>query len=577
MKHLRIALAQINLSVGDIPGNIKKISKGIEKAKASGAHIVCFPELSITGYPPEDLLLKPKFIDDNLKALEELKKYTDSIVAVVGFVDRKEDIFNAAAVIQNKKIVDIYHKEYLPNYGVFDENRYFQSGTRVPVYRFGDLTFGVNICEDIWYQGDPVQSQVLLGNAQLIINISSSPFYFKKSKLRQEMIKTRARDNSSIIAFCNLVGGQDELVFDGNSIVADERGELLACGAPFKEDMIFCDLNTDKVFRSRLHDPRIRKNKTRMASEKNHVETVNLDPPKLKKNRNLKVKPRKERDSSSELLDALILGTRDYVQKNGFKKAVLGLSGGIDSSFVAALACEALGNKNVVGVSMPSMFSSKGSIEDADLLAKNLGIRLHNVGIKEIYEKFNNKLGDVFSDRKEDTTEENLQARIRGNILMALSNKFGWIVLTTGNKSELSVGYSTLYGDMAGGFAVIKDVPKTMVFELSRYYNSLKGKAVIPDSVISKPPSAELRPGQKDTDSLPPYEVLDRILKAYVEEDLSLDDIVAGGEDRATASRVIRMVDLNEYKRRQSPPGIKITSRAFGKDRRFPITNLYKL
>ncbi|MGH7885706.1 MAG: NAD+ synthase [Thermodesulfobacteriota bacterium] len=576
MKQLRIALSQVNLKVGDISGNVKKIITIIKKAKKENVHILCFPELAVTGYPPEDLLLKPKFIDNNLKALEEIKKHTDSIVVLIGFVDRKDDIFNAAAVIQNKKIVDIYHKFYLPNYGVFDENRYFQTGRRIPVYKLDDITFGVNICEDIWYAGNPIKSQVLLGNAQLIINLSSSPYYIGKPGIREKMVATRARDYSSIIAFCNLVGGQDELVFDGNSFIVDERGDLLAKGKSFSEDMVICDLNTDKVFRSRLHDPRIRKNKYTLSFEENHVETVILDSLPAKKIPSLKTASIKESDEENEVLNALILGTRDYVRKNGFKKVVLGLSGGIDSSIVAAIASEAVGNKNVIGVSMPSMFSSKGSISDAELLSKNLGIKLFKIGIKESYDEFIKMLGPVFSSMKSDTAEENLQARIRGNILMALSNKFGWLVLTTGNKSEMSVGYSTLYGDMAGGFAVIKDVPKTMVYELVSYYNKIKKRLIIPKSVIDKAPSAELRPDQKDTDSLPPYNVLDRILKAYVEEDLSLDDIAAMGEDKTIVKRIIKMVDLNEYKRRQSPPGIKITSRAFGKDRRFPITNLYK-
>ncbi len=576
MKQLRLALSQVNMSVGDISGNLKRIINSIKKAKLKQADIVCFPELAITGYPPEDLLLKPKFIEDNIKALEEIKKHTDGIVAIVGFVDRKEDIFNAAAIIQNKEIVDVYHKSYLPNYGVFDENRYFQMGSRIPVYKMGDLTFGVNICEDIWYPGDPIKSQVLLGNAQLIINLSSSPYYSGKPEIREKMITTRARDYNSLIAFCNLVGGQDELVFDGSSFVTDENGEILVRSSSFEEDLIFCDLNTDKVFRSRLHDPKTRKKKYKMSFDENKVETIVLENIKKKKKTKLKPSTNKRLDRNSELLSALVMGTKDYVKKNGFKKVVLGLSGGIDSSIVAAIATEALGNKNVIGVSMPSMFSSKGSIKDAEILSKNLGIKLYKIGIKESYDEFNKMLSTVFSGLDNDTTEENLQARIRGNILMALSNKFGWLVLTTGNKSELAVGYSTLYGDMAGGFSVIKDVPKTMVYKLSNYYNEMKGKSVIPESVIKKPPSAELRPNQKDTDSLPPYEVLDRILKAYVEEDLSLEDIVALGENKTVVKKIIKMVDLNEYKRRQSPPGIKITSRAFGKDRRFPITNLYK-
>lgn len=574
----RIALAQMNAKVGDIDGNLNKILSYISSAKDSGVEILCFPELAVTGYPPEDLLLKPNFINDSIGTIEEIRKASGNITVIVGFPDKKEDIYNAAAIIHNKKLVDVYHKRYLPNYGVFDENRYFQSGTRAPVYRLGDLIFGVNICEDIWYPGDPTRRQALLGDAQIIINISSSPYYASKVASRERMLRTRARDNSVNVVFCNMVGGQDELVFDGHSVVIGESGDIIARAKSFEEDLLIADVNEKKVFRSRIHDPRRRKERHALVSHSQIAEVIQLE---LKKNKNTAkstVKPRVEdfHEQEQEILKALILGTKDYVSKNGFKKVAIGLSGGIDSAIVAAVAVEALGKDNVVGVAMPSMYSSKGSVSDSEKLANNLGIELINIPIENTFNSYNEMLTNVFKGRKPDTTEENLQARIRGNILMALSNKFGWLVLTTGNKSEMSVGYCTLYGDMAGGFAVIKDVPKTIVYQISKFYNNSKGKAVIPNSIINKAPSAELRPDQLDTDSLPPYEVLDPILKAYVEDDLSTDEIVAQGYKKSLVTKIIKMVDQNEYKRRQAPPGIKITARAFGKDRRFPITNLYK-
>ncbi len=578
MDKVRVGLAQINSCVGDIGGNLSKITRYIKEARAKGVDILCFPELAITGYPPEDLLLKPKFIEDNIKALKQIQKATAGITVIVGFANKKEDIYNAAAVLHNKKLVDIYHKQYLPNYGVFDENRYFQSGFRTPVYKIGNLIFGLNICEDIWYPGDPTRMQAVLGDAHIIINVSSSPYYASKVQSRERMLKTRAKDYSSIVVFCNTVGGQDELVFDGHSAVISERGTILARASGFAEELLVCEITTNRIFRSRLHDPRRRKEKQELRQKYGNAEIIAL--PKLTK----KAKPPKIKKPASitpfksleqEVLDALVLATRDYVGKNGFKKVVIGLSGGIDSALVAAIAVEALGKRNVIGVSMPSPYSSKGSKTDAVLLSKNLGIELIELPISTILasylKAFDNKtLIDV-----DGLTEENLQARIRGNLLMALSNRFGWLVLATGNKSELSVGYCTLYGDLAGGYAVIKDVPKTMVYELCNFYNDSKGKKIIPQSIIDKPPSAELRPDQKDTDSLPPYEILDPILKAYVEDDLSLQEIISAGYDKKIVNDVVRMVDLNEYKRRQAPPGVKITARAFGKDRRFPITNLY--
>lgn len=576
MDSVRIALGQIDVCVGDLEGNAKKILDYISLAKELGVDILCFPELSVTGYPPEDLLLKPSFIEDNLGALDRIREASESITVVVGFADRDDDIYNAAAIIHDKRLVDIYHKRYLPNYGVFDENRYFQSGLRAPVYRLGELIFGVNICEDIWYPGDPTREQALLGNAQLIINISSSPYHVSKVRLREQMLRVRALDYSVILAFCNLVGGQDELVFDGHSVVINERGDVVARAGGFREEMLVVDININRVFRSRLHDPRRRKEKYALELESRRAEVVEVGGFAEKEKPPITTGVADFLELEEEVFRALVLGTRDYVTKNGFKKVVIGLSGGIDSSLVAVIATEALGKENVIGVSMPSRYSSESSITDAQLLSKNLGIELLSIPIEKAFGAYLDTLSDVFRGKEQDVTEENIQARIRGNILMALSNKFGWLVLTTGNKSEMSVGYCTLYGDMVGGFAVLKDVPKTFVYRLSEFYNRWKGREVIPKSVLEKPPSAELRPGQKDTDTLPPYDVLDPILKAYVEEDLGIEEIAALGFDEGLVRRVVRMVDLNEYKRRQAPPGIKITPRAFGKDRRFPITNLYR-
>ena len=575
---MRIGLAQINLSVGDIGGNLDKILSYMESARAEGVDILCFPELAMTGYPPEDLLLKPSFIGDNLKAVDEVRKASKGLTVVLGFADRDGDIYNAAAILHDGKLVDVYKKHYLPNYGVFDENRYFQSGTRTPVYRIGDTIFGVNICEDIWYPGDPTRKQSVLGGAQLIINISSSPYYMSKVKAREQMLITRAKDYSAMIAYCNLVGGQDELVFDGHSVLIGERGEILARGKGFEEDFVVADINASRVFRSRIHDPRRRKEQLLLMAHSRDVELMDIaagesgkaDKPEITQTVN------DFRPVEEEVFSALILGTRDYMRKNGFTKTVIGMSGGIDSALVAVIASEALGRENVTGVTMPSRYSSEGSVTDSEELARNIGIELLEIPIEKAFGAFSDMLSDVFSGQGPDMTEENLQARVRGNILMALSNKFGWLVLTTGNKSEMSVGYCTLYGDMAGGFAVIKDVPKTLVYRLSEYYNKWKGRDIIPRSILTKPPSAELRPGQLDTDSLPPYEVLDPILKAYVEDDLSVGEIVSLGFPVRTVKDIIKMVDRNEYKRRQAPPGIKITARAFGKDRRFPITNLYR-
>jgi NAD+ synthase (glutamine-hydrolysing) len=578
MRLLRIALAQINPTVGDLENNVSKIISYIERAKSFSADLVAFPELAITGYPPEDLLLKNRFIEDNLDSLEKVRENASDITAIVGFVDRKEDIYNAAAIIHNKEIVDVYHKMYLPNYGVFDEYRYFQSGTRYPVYSLADTLIGINICEDIWYPEGPARIQALAG-AEVVININASPYHVGKGKFRETMLSTRASDNVIIVAYVNTVGGQDELVFDGHSIVLDHEGKVIARGKQFQEDMVVVDLNLESIMMKRLRAPRRRQEVIKL--EKGSFEKIVLP---LEKVPAMKPKPVIVYSAEAcallepleEVYTALVLGTSDYVIKNGFKGVIIGLSGGIDSALVATVAADALGKENVRGLFMPSRYTSKESGEDARALAGNLGIRIIEVPIDSLFQTYLAVLGEEFRGLPLDVTEENLQARIRGNILMAFSNKFGWLVLTTGNKSEMSVGYATLYGDMAGGFAVIKDVPKTMVYELCRWKNSENSVKVIPDRVFTKEPSAELKPDQKDSDSLPPYPLLDPILKAYIEEDRIFEEILSLGYDAEGTRKVIRMIDKSEYKRRQAPPGIKISRKAFGRDRRFPITNKYK-
>jgi len=579
MRVLRIALAQINPTVGDLRGNVAKIIDHIKKAESAGADVVALPELAITGYPPEDLLLKTQFIDDNLKALRTVQRSVGDITAIVGFVDRKDDIYNAAAVIHKRKLIDVYHKMYLPNYGVFDEFRYFQVGTRTPIYKVADTWIGVNICEDIWYPEGPARTQALAG-AEVIIDINASPYHLGKGKFRENMLSTRASDTISIVAYLNTVGGQDELVFDGQSIIVDQEGRIISRGKQFEEDMIVADLDLEGIMMRRLHAPRRRQKAVKLVREA--VEKIVI--PAGKPSGRRKTAPlshpvatvRDVLEPLEEVYTALVLGTSEYVRKNGFKGTVIGLSGGIDSALVATIAADALGRNNVIGIFMPSPYTSKQSREDAYALAGNLGIRVTEVPIDDIFRSYLSTLEKEFRGLPRDVTEENIQARLRGNILMAFSNKFGWLVLTTGNKSEMSVGYATLYGDMAGGFAVIKDVPKTMVYELCRWKNSKAGRVVIPEAIFSKEPSAELKPGQKDTDSLPPYPELDRILKAYIENDESFDEILSLGLGAERVKKVISMIDRSEYKRRQSPPGIKITERALGRDRRFPITNRYR-
>ena len=569
---IRLALSQINVTVGDLAGNRDKILDHVHRARDLGAHVVVFPELAIPGYPPEDLLFKPRFIQSNLDVLNELVRATQGIAAVFGFVDRHDDIYNAAAIACDGRLIDVYHKTYLPNYGVFDEDRYFQSGKTAGVYRLNGITFGVTICEDIWYPGGPARQQALAGDAEVLINISSSPFHDGKELLREQMIATRATDNSAVLAFCNLVGGQDELIFDGGSLIVDQEGRVIARSPRFEEDLLVTDVDVEAVFRNRLHDSRRRKEK-RDVSSPQVIDMPDLNP------KSVCLSPAERPDFPrpderlENIYDALVLGTRDYVVKNGFEKVFIGLSGGIDSALVTAVAHDALGRENVVCVTMPTQFSSEGTFNDALQMAGNLDIRILTLPIQTLFDQYLGLLADEFGDLPSDTAEENVQPRIRGTLLMALANKFRALVLAPGNKSELSMGYATLYGDMAGGFAVIKDIYKTLVYDLAHYRNGLSDHPVIPLSIIERPPTAELRDDQKDTDSLPPYPVLDPILKAYVEDDASLQDIIALGYDEELVTRVIRTVDINEYKRRQAPPGIKITPRAFGRDRRLPITN----
>ena len=567
---MRVALAQINTTVGDIWGNVEKMADTLELATDSGAELVAYPELTIPGYPPEDLLMRQSFIEENMRALHEFAgRVPENVVAAVGFVDLGADLYNACAVVSGGEVLHRYHKRYLPNYGVFDENRYFREGSGAPILDLGVALIGVSVCEDIWYPGGPARKQAL-GGASVLLNISASPYHRRKGAARERMLGVRASDYGCYVLFCNLTGGQDELVFDGHSVVFDPEGRLVARAGQFREDLLIVDLYPDHSLMRRLHDPRPRKENTERKPEIVKVprqESAAAEP----------VEPRIEPSlpEEGEVLEALVLGLRDYFRKNGFSRAVLGLSGGIDSSLAAAVAVEALGPQNITGVLMPSRYTSEGSNTDAAALAKNLGIDTQTIPIGPAFDAYREMMEGAFKGLPEDVTEENLQSRIRGNILMALSNKFGWIVLSTGNKSEMSVGYSTLYGDSAGGFAVIKDVPKNLVYRVARYFNERKDREVIPDSVLSKEPTAELREDQRDTDSLPPYEVLDPILEAYIEEDRGVAEIVASGFEEDDVRRIVQLVDRAEYKRRQAPTGIKVTGRAFGRDRRMPITNRY--
>lgn len=579
MESLRLALAQVNTSVGDIAGNTAKAIGWVSKAREQGVDILAFPELTTVGYPPEDLLFRTDFLRENLLARDEIVAASEGLITIFGFVDCPDDIYNAAAIACDGKLVGVYHKRFLPNYGVFDENRYFQAGTGQAVYAVGGFRFGVSICEDIWYPGGPADEQALIGGAHLLVNISASPYYAGKIGGRDRMVAVRAADNDAVVALANLVGGQDELVFDGGSVICSEAGQIRSAGAQFQEDLVIADLQLDPILRGRLRDPRRRKEKLNSLLRHEEIPCVPLPMP-MPERRKLVTVPASVPASvparlgrAEEVYEALTLGIRDYVTKNRFRGVVVGLSGGIDSALTATLAVDALGKDRVTGVTMPSRFNSEETRGDAALLAANLGIRLITLPIEPVAASMTGVLQEVFSNLPPDTTEENIQARIRGTLIMALSNKFGWIVLTTGNKSELSVGYATLYGDMAGGFAAIKDVYKTTVYELSEWRNQRAETDLIPRTTIERAPSAELRPNQLDQDSLPPYDVLDAILEAYVEMDESLPEIVARGHDEAVVREVMRKVDSSEYKRRQAPPGVKITPRAFGKDRRLPITS----
>ncbi len=555
-QNVRLALAQINCTVGDLAANAGKITEYIKMAEKAGADIVSFPELAVTGYPPEDLLLKSHFIRRNIDTLKELAKSVGNIVAVIGFTDRRgAKNYNAAAIIYKGRIKAVYHKMLLPNYGVFDEVRYFKSGERPVLFKLGNVIFGINICEDIWHKKGPVNTQIRAG-AQIIITINSSPYHIGKIRERERAIQSIAKNNKTFMSYVNLVGGQDELVFDGCSMIVNNKGRIIARAMAFEEELLITDISVDEKHR---------------RTDKN---TIVIEKDLSKKGPGLSGKIAAIPENSEEVYRALLLGLKDYVEKNNFKKVVIGLSGGVDSALVAVLAADALGKENVTGVFMPSHYSSQESADDAKKLAENLGIRYEVISIEQIFKMYLLGLASIFAGMEKNITEENLQARIRGNILMALSNKFGWLVLTTGNKSEMSTGYATLYGDMAGGFAVIKDVPKTMVYKLSKYRNSIS--RVIPESVITKEPTAELKPDQKESDTLPPYSRLDPILKAYIEDDRDVKKIISMGCSKEDVLKIAAMVDRSEYKRRQAPPGIRITPKAFGKDRRMPITNRYK-
>lgn len=575
MKLLRVALAQINSTVGDLAGNSKKISYYIKKAVRHKADIVAFPELALTGYPPEDLVLKPGFISDNMAEIKKISSRTHGTTVITGFVDAdKDSLYNAAAVISEGRIIDVYHKIFLPNYGVFDEHRYFKAGNRFPVYNIAGFRVGINICEDIWHSEGPARIQARAG-AEVIININASPYEMGKPTLRQRILKERSSENRVMIAYLNAVGGQDELVFDGFSMVYNHEGSIIARGKQFEEDLMVLDLDIEQL-------RKFRKDRKQPAGQMPAGITCAVKKVKISATEYSERKALRKpvagpvMNTEEEVYRALVLGTSDYVRKNGFKGVVIGLSGGIDSSLVATIAADAIGKENVKGLFMPSKYTSKESREDALGLAANLGIDIRELRIDDILNAYLRVLSEDFKGTKEDTTEENLQARIRGNLLMAFSNKFGWLVLTTGNKSEMSVGYATLYGDMAGGFAVIKDVPKTLVYDISTWRNSVAGVPVIPERVLWKEPTAELKHDQKDSDTLPPYPVLDPILRAYIEDEVGFEEILKMGCEAECVRKVIGMVDRSEYKRRQSPPGIKITTRAFGRDRRFPITNRYR-
>jgi NAD+ synthase (glutamine-hydrolysing) len=570
---LRLALAQINARVGDIEGNAAKIAEGIAGARDADAELVLFPELAVTGYPPEDLLLKEHFLLAATEAVAELAREAHGIVALVGFPERADDVHNALAVLAEGELQAVYRKSVLPNYGVFDEQRYFQVGEGGAVLELGDARLGLTICEDIWTPGPPASDEALAG-APLILNASASPYHAGKGGQRERMLIQRARDNLAAVAFCNLVGGQDELVFDGHSLLIDHEGAVLARSPQFAEAMTIGVVDLQAAMTARLRDTRLRPPVRKALPEVRRLGPLARREDTCGEPAGGDVRPLLEPEA--EVYAALALGTRDYVEKNGFEHVVIGLSGGIDSTLTLLVAVDALGADRVTCVTMPSRYSSSGTRDDAKVLAANLGVELIEVAIGPAMDVYDDVLAPFFEGREPDITEENLQARIRGNLLMALSNKFGWLVLTTGNKSENSVGYSTLYGDSAGGFAVIKDVPKTLVYRLVDFRNARDADHPVPRSIIDRPPSAELREDQRDADSLPDYDTLDAILEAYIEEDADPEQLERMGLPREAIDKVLSLVDRAEYKRRQAPPGIKITPRAFGRDRRMPITNAYR-
>jgi NAD+ synthase (glutamine-hydrolysing) len=573
---LRLALAQLDLVVGDIAGNEERLRDYLDRAREAGAQLVLFPELAVTGYPPEDLLLKRHFLERSRAALDRLAADVRDIVAVVGFPELAEDVFNSSALLAEGEVKAIYRKVFLPNYGVFDEQRYFRPGASGGVVDFEGVRVGMTVCEDVWEPGPPLTDEALAG-ATLILNASASPYHAGKGHDRELMFAQRARDSLAVVAYCNLVGGQDELVFDGHSLVVDHEGRTLARAAQFVEELLVVDVDVEAAAAARLRDARSRATARRGVGQVDVLGAVPLPPPPEGSPPPRRIAP--ELDPDAEVYTALTVGLRDYVEKNRFGDVVLGLSGGIDSALVACIAVDALGSERVHVAVMPSPYSSAETQSDARAVAASLGVDVLDLEIGPAMDAYEGMLAGSFDGRDPDITEENLQARIRGNLLMALSNKFGWLVLNTGNKSELSVGYSTLYGDMAGGFAVIKDVPKTLVYRLARHRNAAAEAAAeappIPQRIIDRAPSAELRPDQRDEDSLPPYDVLDPILQAYVEQDVGRDALIEAGHAPEDVDRVLALVDRAEYKRRQAPPGIKITPRAFGRDRRMPITNRY--
>jgi len=560
---LRVALAQINPTVGDLPGNTELIIDYIHQARRAAADLIVFPELTITGYPPEDLVLLPSFVADNLKCLQKIAAQIQDLAAVVGFVNRADSLFNGAAVLADGKIAGIYHKICLPNYGVFDEKRYFVSGKEILVAEIRGVRVAINICEDIW-EGAGVSEFAAAHGAQVIANLSASPYNMGKAAERENLVRSLAIGTQAFVLYVNCVGGQDELLFDGQTMIVDADGKRLLGGEQFVEKLLVSDIQVDTA--------RPRPSKGSWSYGLKHIK---IALPILENRPTLPASARTSLiDELQEVFSALALGTRDYVRKNGFDKVVLGLSGGIDSALTAVIAARALGAENVVGVLMPSRFTSPMSVDDALAQAKNLGIKTMMLPIDDIVAAFEKALNPVFENRPRDFTEENLQARVRGMLLMAISNKFNWLLLTTGNKSEYATGYCTLYGDMAGAFAVLKDVPKTMVYRLSKFVN--QSEEVIPANTIQRPPTAELRLNQHDQDTLPPYDLLDRMIAAHVESNRGLEKMIGEGIPQDVASEFLRMVDRSEFKRRQAPPGVKITTRAFGRDRRMPITHGYK-